>query len=106
MHFCCQFAALVGVLPVFSYELHSVAGSTVRTRLKLSYRELLNLSRTSQAALRGFNDLFSNKRGYRVRALGQPKRVTGALECGTHRFDQFWIEPCPFKKGVIGTLSL
>ena len=90
MHFCCQFAALVGVLPVFSYELHSVAVRLFEPG----------------SALRGFNDLFSNKRGYRVRALGQPKRVTGALECGTHRFDQFWIEPCPFKKGVIGALSL
>jgi len=84
------------VLPVFSYELHSVVGSTVRARLKLLHREHMNRSRISQAALRGFNDLFSDKRGYRVSALGQPKRVTGPLECGTHRFDQFWIERLSF----------
>jgi hypothetical protein len=52
----------------------------------------MNRSRISQAALRDFNDLFSDKRGYRVGALGQPKGVTGAHECSAHRFDQFWIE--------------
>jgi hypothetical protein len=52
-------------------------------------------SRISQAALCEFNDLFSDKRGCRVGAVGQPKRVTGTHERGTHRFDQFWIERLP-----------
>ena len=80
------------MLPVFTCELHSVVGSTVRIRLKFPHRKHMNRSRISQAALRDFNDLLSDKRGYRVGALGQPKRVTGAHECSAHRFDQFWIE--------------
>ena len=48
-----------------------------------------------QAALCEFNDLFSDKRDYRVGAVGQPKRVTSTHEYGTRRFDQFWIECLP-----------
>src|SRR5215831_735237 len=64
----------------------------------------MNRGRISQAALRELNDLFSDQRGYRVGAVGQPKRVTSLRECSTHRFDQFWVER--LRNGVIGKMRL
>jgi len=55
--------------------------------------------RISQAALRELNDLYGDKRCYRVSALRQSKGVTCCRKCHTHRVDQFRVERLSLQKG-------